>query len=469
MFEDVPVEEVAQVLGGHDFALPERATHDQEMGADEVDAIVAYERLIRHAQAGQAAMIEALRNKRRQVVQRQSSLTGELVDDGATIKSLITEVAMARQVSAAGAQTQFSFAVVLASMPQTAGLLRAGVISERVARAAVTECAELSPENAARVDAALAGELPELTAKRAAAAARRLVIGIDPHAAHVRARRERADRYVCARPGPHGTGFLDAKLTAEQTQACWTALDAVARGLRSEGDPRTIGQLMADTLVERVTGQVRADDVGVEVNVLMRPETLLGDEDTPALLAGYGPIPAGLARELTDRSNVWLRRLFTDAHDDTITGRDPTRRRFDGPLGALIRAADQQCGRPWCDCRIVDIDHRHPYAAGGPTTRANGDGYCRRSHTTRHLPGWQVACVDFDGDAPKVLEWTTPTGHRYRSRRPRPLGHGPPVTVPRTGPGESAAEHRLRKHLTALPRPDNATIKIGYRHGTNAA
>ena len=116
---------------------------------------------------------------------------------------------------------------------------------------------------------------------------------------------------------------------------------------------------------------------GVEVNVLMRPETLLGGEDAPALLAGYGPLPPGIARKLTAHSRVWIRRLFTDPADETITGRDPKRRRFDGALGELVRAADQHCQQPWCDCRIIDIDHRTPTAAAGrrseatPTATAN--------------------------------------------------------------------------------------------------
>lgn len=201
--------------------------------------------------------------------------------------------------------------------------------------------------------------------------------------------------------------------------------------------------------------------MGVEVNLLMRPESLLTDEDTPALLAGYGPLPAPLARGLTAGSQVWIRRLFTDPAESTITGRDPRRRRFDGPLGKLIRTADQHCARPWCDCRIIDIDHRIPYEDGGPTTRANADSYCRRSHTVRHLPGWQVSCRTFDEDEPQVLEWNTPTGHRYRSRRPAPLGHGPPAAVPREQPPESVVEDRL---LLAIAHAREPVIEYSAPH-----
>ncbi len=49
---------------------------------------------------------------------------------------------------------------------------------------------------------------------------------------------------------------------------------------------------MADTLVERVTGQTTASDVAVTVNVVMNNSTLFGGDDAPAQLDALGPIPA---------------------------------------------------------------------------------------------------------------------------------------------------------------------------------
>ncbi|EUA49800.1 putative hNH nuclease [Mycobacterium xenopi 4042] len=53
--------------------------------------------------------------------------------------------------------------------------------------------------------------------------------------------------------------------------------------------------MMADTLVERVTG--RAADVAepVAVNLVISDETLLGGADAAARIDGYGPIPASVA------------------------------------------------------------------------------------------------------------------------------------------------------------------------------
>ena len=55
----------------------------------------------------------------------------------------------------------------------------------------------------------------------------------------------------------------------------------------------------------------------VEVDLVMTDRTMLTDDPTPAHVAGYGPIPAGVARDLVrdTKANVWVRRLFTSLAD----------------------------------------------------------------------------------------------------------------------------------------------------------
>ena len=113
---------------------------------------------------------------------------------------------------------------------------------------------------------------------------------------------------------------------------------------------------MCNTAIERITGQKCADDIAVEIGTLMTQESLLGDEDVPAMLTGYGPVPAAIARQLATGSKAWLRRLFTNPITGSLVDRDKTRRRFDGPLAGFVRDRDQQCSRPYCDCRIRDIE-----------------------------------------------------------------------------------------------------------------
>jgi hypothetical protein len=84
--------------------------------------------------------------------------------------------------------------------------------------------------------------------------------------------------------------------------AVYAALTSHADRLRAAGDPRRRGQIMADTLVERVTGQALACEVPVRVNLTVSDRVLFGAADEPAQVEGYGPIPAGVARTLLANS-----------------------------------------------------------------------------------------------------------------------------------------------------------------------
>jgi hypothetical protein len=101
-----------------------------------------------------------------------------------------------------------------------------------------------------------------------------------------------------------------------------------------------------------------------------------------------------------------------------VVGIDRRRRRFDGPIAALIEARDQhQCRDPYCTAPIRHRDHIRRWADGGPSTDDNGRGVCQRGNLVREMPGWRVQLVDPDTH---TVETTTPTGHCYRSRPPDP-------------------------------------------------
>ncbi len=70
----------------------------------------------------------------------------------------------------------------------------------------------------------------------------------------------RADQRVSMFPDTDGVAILQIRGPAEQIVATHTALDDHARALRAAGDERTVGQIMTQTLVERVTGQRYAED-----------------------------------------------------------------------------------------------------------------------------------------------------------------------------------------------------------------
>ena len=90
---------------------------------------------------------------------------------------------------------------------------------------------------------------------------------------------------------------------------------ALRRAADTTFDDRSRGQIMADTLVARVTGRPAETPEPVAVHLVMSDRALLGGDSTPAIVEGYGPIPA-VARGLvsaavTDkRSRATLRRLY---------------------------------------------------------------------------------------------------------------------------------------------------------------
>ncbi|MGX9900694.1 hypothetical protein ACW0JT_13940 [Arthrobacter sp. SA17] len=98
-----------------------------------------------------------------------------------------------------------------------------------------------------------------------------------------------------------------------------TAVSALAGSGTSVGDgtgtseTRSGGQIMADTLVERITG-TPGGITGIEIQLVMTDRTLLHGHNEPARLPGYGIIPAPWARNT----------LNPNAQNTTNKAPDPT-------------------------------------------------------------------------------------------------------------------------------------------------
>jgi hypothetical protein len=136
-------------------------------------------------------------------------------------------------------------------------------------------------------------------------------------------------------------------------------------GGESGGRPVRVQSNMADTLVERITGQTSALDVSAEVQIMMPLDTLLdANNHSPAELDGYGPLPADVARDIvaTSKGRLWWRRLYAAPEGGPLAGGDPFRRRFDGFLRKLIMLRDRRCRDPFCDAPIRHIDHIQRYS-----------------------------------------------------------------------------------------------------------
>jgi hypothetical protein len=270
--------------------------------------------------------------------------------------------------------------------------------------------------------------------------------------------------------------YLTALLPAHEGVAAYTALTRQADTLRSAGDPRSLGQIKADTLVESITGTPGGIS-GIDINLVMTDRTLLQADSEPARLTGYGTVPAAWARDLlhpehapehggrgrargqgrpegsgqqrsrqttaggpgTDSAQgsgtsgtnspesstgqtdapaelkIWLRRLYTAPDTGDLVAMDSKRRLFPPPLRRFIQVRDDTCRTPYCDAPIRHHDHIIPWHNNGPTTLENGAGLCEACNHTKELPGWKTR----PRPGPRhTIEITTPTGHTYQSTAP---------------------------------------------------
>lgn len=399
MFENVAVGDVLDAVRAHDFD-----PHDDPMGSDRIDAVKACDLVVRAAQAMQAEQIAALD------ASRASQMT---LGHGDHSLSVIGELGMARNISPSAAGNQYGFAVGLARMPRVATVFAAGGISEQAARLVVRESTGLDREQVTRLDKLLTCRISGLTPRKAGNLARHYAIGIDAEAAFERAKANRADRFVSYFTDTDGIAVLQVRGPAEQLLTAYNALDKAARTARTAGDNRTTGQVMCDEFVQRVTGLKTATDVNIEIGLVMTVGNLLDIDDNPVAIPGFGPIPAALARRIIcSGGQAWIRRLYTDPVDHSLTDCDQRRRRFDGTLAKIVTIRDSRCRQPGCDSPIRHLDHILAFHTGGLTTKSNAQGLCGRSHTIKHLPRWKVSA---NGNS---VDWTTPTGHTYRSKRP---------------------------------------------------
>ncbi len=359
--------------------------------------------------------------------------------------SVGAQVALARRLSPHQGAKQVSIATALVEdLPQTLAALTGGLVSEWRASIIVRESSSLTGTDRRLLDAEVTADPDGLASwgdQELTGRVRAIAYRLDAQAALDRAARAVQDRRVSLRPAPDAMSLLSALLPVPAGVAVLTSLQQAATAARAQGDPRSRGQVMADTLTERVTGQATAAAVPVEVQVVMSDTTLLGADDSPAQIPGYGPLPASVARELLkpgeadQDATVWVRRLYTDPKTGTLTQMESNRRVFPRGMRRFITTRDGTCRTPWCDAPIRHIDHIHDHARGGTTSLSNGQGLCERCNYLKQTPGWTTETVTSGpgrSSGPHRVRITTPTGHTYHSSAPPllPARRPPPAVQP---------------------------------------
>ena len=157
------------------------------------------------------------------------------------------------------------------------------------------------------------------------------------------------------------------------------------------------------------------------LHVTVGAGTLLGLDDHPGELAGYGPIPADTARMVAGDA-TW-RALLTDPTSGTVTAVGEKSYRPGAVLVRTVTARDRTCtflgcSRPAHQC---DIDHRIPFDSRRPaaeqTCAHNLHALCRFHHNLKTRHGWSTT---FDADS-GVTTWASPLGTRHERHPESPL------------------------------------------------
>jgi Domain of unknown function (DUF222)/HNH endonuclease len=400
-----------------------------DTSADEaalIERIAELEKFKAAAAAGQARAAAAL-DARRRAAEAEAGIPAERRGRG-----VASEIALARKDSPSRGGRHLGFAKALVhEMPHTLGALESGALSEWRATLIVRESACLDVEDRRTLDVELCGDpagLEGMGDARVAAAAKSIAYRLDPHAVVDRAARAEGERTVTIRPAPDTMTYLTALLPVAQGVSVYAAL---RREADTRSDGRSRGQVMADTLVERVTGRDAAVPTPIAVNLVMSDETLLGGDNAPADLSGYGPVPAAVARSMVadavadKRSRATLRRLYAHPQSGALVSLESRARLFPRGLATFIELRDQRCRTPYCDAPIRHRDHARPWAEGGATTADNGLGLCARCNYAKQAAGWRVS-TSVGEDHTHTAIFTTPTGTSYRSGAPP---RGPEITI----------------------------------------
>ncbi|MDN5814787.1 MAG: DUF222 domain-containing protein, partial [Yaniella sp.] len=351
--------------------------------AEAIDDIRALEELkaaCAAAQARRTAELEALRHEEEKARGVPKARRGN---------GLAAEVGLARGQSPARGTKYLTLARTLEDdMPLTKNALALGQINEERAQAVVNEVSWLAPEHRSEVDELMAGKFEGLGPRKLAGKVRAHAERLDLHGAVARNEIAHSERRVTVRPAAYGMAYVTALVSTQQAVGILATLTRDANSVINSGEtadptdptgqPRTHGQVMADLFVQRVNGQTSPQAVPAEVLVVMTDEALFGEGDTPAWIAGHGPVPAELAKRwiANPQAEMSLRRVFTRPKDHQLVAMESRSRSFPAILRRMVVLRDDTCRTPFCDAPIKEIDHVVPVHEGGPTSWENASGLC---------------------------------------------------------------------------------------------
>ena len=360
------------------------------------------------------------------------AIAGEVADEtggifGAVDDEEREDVATALRLSPTAAQNRIDVARVLVGhLPNTISALATGEISAAHATVIAKETATairngLSEDAVFRVEQTALAHAEFHTPGQVATKVKTTIAKLAPEEFEEIVDRARDSRRVSCYPEADGMATVVAILPAEDAQTVMKSIEAyiLKRNQEDEVDAEW-SMLSADmkradalTAIASQALGAMADDVRphrrpITISVAVDLPTLLGLAENPGQLAGYGAIPASVARKLA-ADGTWQRFV-----SDPTTGNllDFGREKYIPPqeLVDYLLARDRTCRFPGCrrSGQLADIDHAHSWESGGETNPANLGLLCRRHHRMKTHGGWKLK-----SNADGSCTWESPVGKQF--------------------------------------------------------
>jgi len=360
-------------------------------------------------------------------------------------RSLRAEIAAAAQIHERTAQSLLDLArALLHRFPATFKGLRYGGLTQRHARIVVEQAVGLPEELSAEYEARLLPFAEKLVPSRFEKLAVKVRASLSPEAMAERHREALSGRRMAIDPAPDGMAWLGVYGPAEKIIGGAAAVTGIAKTLvGAPGETRTLSQIEADVFLDLITDAVGiaptiageqptatpAAQRGVRAEVFVHVPvlTVMGKEDEPADLEGYGPIDADTARELAGTATGWIR-LLTDPETATVLSFGQKVYKVPSALRRYLVVRDEVCRFVGCTraAKYCDVDHTVPWVEDGETIASNLAHLCRGHHRLKGSGRWRVG---HDPGGTGVLTWTSWTGRTYTSepavKLPPPRQRGP--------------------------------------------
>ncbi|WP_256041532.1 HNH endonuclease signature motif containing protein [Cryobacterium sp. SO1] len=440
--------------------------------------------------------------------QARAAAYGRWEDRDVARRTIVSETACLLRMAERTVEHLMEQSLWLLSAPATFDALSNGEISYRHATVLIDQMRTLPVDDQEAFEDKVLPDAKRLPVSRFTDRARRLRERLHPESIVTRTTNALAERHTRWEAAPDGMGWLHWYGTAHDTKAAYTRINTMAVKLKKLGDPtragdaagkagglgsgqagadasagtgteadaaagagsnsrlaedeeqrkRTLDQLRADITRALLLDGITPDGMGAGIRgtvmITVPVLTLLGLDEEPATLEGYGPISPEMARQIAGHAPSFTR-LLTHPETGVVLSLGKTQHKNTKAMKKWLRVRDETCRFPGCSRPAVtsDVDHTHDWADGGNTDCDNLAHLCEPHHRLKHLTHWRVT-----QEPGGILLWTSPGKRSYRTDPANPMGPPrpqPPVVGPKTRkrPPEDSYLMPPRHRPTRTPTP----------------